>query len=151
MLDTLPISRARQHSEFRRLEHEEQQLAVGVCVVDDDQDTVTTLSSALRADGYRVFEASDACHVVEWLSHLSGPMSTIDVIITDQVMPTTTGLELLGKLRLRNWPTQVILMSGFATDAIRREANRLGVSAILVKPFLVDDLIGEVNRLARAS
>jgi DNA-binding response OmpR family regulator len=119
--------------------------------VDDDHETVAALSSALRDDGYRVFEAPDASHVVEWLSLFAGPMNTIDVIITDQVMPTTTGLELLGKLRDRNWPTEVILMSAFTDDEMRREAHRLGAAAILAKPFLVDDLIGEVNRLAHAS
>ncbi|HEX2882601.1 MAG TPA: response regulator [Polyangiaceae bacterium] len=119
--------------------------------MDDDRETVAALSNALRCDGYRVFEAPDASHVVEWLSRFAGPMNTIDVIIADQVMPTTTGLELLGELRDRNWSTEVVLMSAFVDDEMRREAHRLGVAAILAKPFLLDDLIGEVNRLAHAS
>ncbi|HTM44464.1 MAG TPA: response regulator [Polyangiaceae bacterium] len=143
-----PLSRAQRHAQFRREQLEEQTERPAVCIVEDDQDMLTTLSGALRDDGYRVFEAPDASHVVEWLSHFWGPMNTIDVIITDQKMPETTGLELLDKLRRRNWPTQVILMSAFADDTLRREAYRLGASAVMAKPFLLDDLIGEVNRLA---
>jgi CheY-like chemotaxis protein len=76
---------------------------------------------------------------------LSDPESLrgVDVMILDQRMPKTTGLDLLACLRRRGagdmqtaapgYPA-VILISAYLSEAIRERAARLGVIEVIEKP-----------------
>ena len=85
-------------------------------VVDDEPDILDFLERALRRR-YQVRRFSDPRAALVVLE-----TSAFDVLITDQMMPSLTGLELLATVAAR-WPATVrVLISGFAERSQLREA-----------------------------
>jgi CheY-like chemotaxis protein len=121
-------------------------------VIEDDAELRSALVSGLRAEGYLVVGVSDGEQVLKWWPELSqgvGPVH-VDLIVTDQRMPKVSGLEVLQAVRQIDWATQVVLISAFADDDLRREAKRLGAAAVLSKPFTMDRLLDTVKQVAPA-
>jgi len=75
-----------------------------------------------------------------------------DVALIDVMMPGGSGLEIIRKLsaepELRH--ARCIVVSAFAGDADRREAQEAGAHAFLAKPFDPDDLSATVESLLEA-
>ena len=78
-----------------------------ILVVDDDPDILLALSETLAAEGYTVRGARDGIEALEAIRERRP-----DLIITDLLMPTMTGFELLGALHddpeLATIPTLII-------------------------------------------
>ena len=126
----------------------------GVCVIEDDEDLREAIETALRDEGYRVLGLEDGTKIIGGKSRFVvgfGPMATVDVLVTDQRMPTVSGLEVLSHVRRTDWTKHVILMSAYVDDELLVEAYRLGVAAILAKPFSVERLIEAVEHFAPLS
>lgn len=77
-----------------------------------------------------------------------------DLIISDIVMPSMTGLELVKKIRQLGFNTPVILISGYDDFAYAQEAIKLGVSAYILKPIsrseLITTILKEKDRVAKS-
>jgi signal transduction histidine kinase len=85
-------------------------LSCRVLVVDDDALILASTAAMLEDLGHVVIEASSAARALDVL-RLG---AKIDLVITDQIMPAMTGLELAQAMRL-SWPEiPVILASGYA-------------------------------------
>jgi len=67
--------------------------------------------------------------------------TTFDLLITDQTMLSTTGLELLRKLRSIRADLPVILCTGFSDVVSADNATDFGVDRFLQKPVEPEDLI----------
>lgn len=102
-----------------------------VLVVDDDPAVCRIVAKLLRRMGYcalRAHSADDALALLEGTSH-------IDLVLTDQVMPGMSGVELVARVRSR-WPSMpAVLMSGVASVYTQRLFR-----PTLTKPFSVDEL-----------
>lgn len=135
---------------FRIDDPPEDSLRTVVCVVEDDADLRNVLASALRAQGYRVMEVADGARIIGQMALFARRcgLETVDVIVTDQRMPGATGLELLAYVRDTDWAVRVILMSAFLNDDVRAEARRLGASAVIAKPFVLDEFVETVRGVA---
>ncbi len=59
----------------------------------------------------------------------------IDVIITDMKMPIMNGIDFISKLRERNHPAKVIVLSGFNDFSYAQEAIKYNVTEYLLKPI----------------
>jgi two-component system response regulator YesN len=71
------------------------------------------------------------------------------LIISDIRMPGLNGLELLETIREKEWPSEVILISGYSDFEYARKAMRFGCIGYLLKP--VDDLeLAEYLKLAKS-
>lgn len=57
----------------------------------------------------------------------------VDVLVTDQMMPGMTGLELIGQLRARGFRGSTVLCSAFVDDGLVRAARDVGVDVCLSK------------------
>ena len=91
-------------------------------LVDDEPDILDFLERALRRR-YEVRRCSSAREALGELERRSA-----DVLLTDQMMPQRTGLELLAEVAER-WPDTVrVLISGFTE--VRQLAEALAVSRI---------------------
>jgi two-component system, cell cycle sensor histidine kinase and response regulator CckA len=111
----------------------------------DDEDTVRGLvRTALRAEGYRVFEASDgeeAIHIANLFA------DTIELLLTDVVLPKKDGKQVAKELSLLRPETRVLFMSGYHVDTlVRHGALQAGVN-FLQKPFSLKALTSKVNSL----
>lgn len=58
-----------------------------------------------------------------------------DLIITDHRMPRMTGLELVRRLRARNYEGKILVLSAHLSDENIRDYEELGVDMMMSKPF----------------
>jgi len=122
-----------------------------VIVAEDDADVRRLVAVALRPLGYEIIEARTGAEVLDAIGGSLISRATDDrpdVIISDIRMPGLTGMEILAGLRQLNWPTVFVLMTAFADQETREEAQRLGADAFFAKPFDVDDLMTAVINMA---
>lgn len=109
-----------------------------VLIAEDDALMRRLLALSLQRDGFRVVDASDGAELDEWVRRLvvrDHDHRCVDLIIADQHMPSATGLEILARLRHVDWSTPFILITAFGDAATHAEAERLGASCVLDKPF----------------
>lgn len=106
-----------------------------VMIVEDDAATRRLYRFLLNNSGYSVLEAEDGQSAVEQLSSQS-----CDVVITDMNMPRMGGIEMVRKLRDKNIPVYVIMVTAFGTPDTERQAFRAGVDEYLTKPFDFEEL-----------
>lgn len=98
-----------------------------ILLVDDNRDGVLARRSLLEELGYQVVSAgcgSDALDLVE--------KQNFDLVITDYRMSPVDGLELITKLRERNFRNPIILLTGFA-DALGLRADSTGADIVVQK------------------
>jgi CheY-like chemotaxis protein len=114
---------------------------VHVIVVDDVPDIRETVRMALEHHGCRVTEAADGDEALSVQAR-----DPADVLITDIVMPGHDGVETIADLR-RDYPDlKIIAMSGHdLASTWLTLAERMGVSAVLVKPFTIETLLSTVG------
>jgi len=109
-----------------------------VLVVDDDPDVLASLTDALATEGYEVRGACDGIEALEAIGERRP-----DLIITDLLMPTMTGFELLAALHddpaLSSIPTLII------TAARGAEAEEPKGALILPKPLDLDRLLRAIS------
>src|SRR5689334_14533052 len=115
---------------------------VNVLYAEDDavmrKFTVQLLSRA----GYKVTPVPDGLAAWETLQKES-----FDLLITDNDMPSLTGIELVTKLRRNHVSMPIILASGSAGFFSGDEYQWLNFGACLQKPFLPDELVQSVGRI----
>jgi hypothetical protein len=81
-----------------------------VLVVDDEPEVRTLVSEILRGAGYRVVAAPDGAAALALLER--APQS-VDLLVTDVVMPVMSGTDLADRVRDRSPSTRVLFVSGF--------------------------------------
>jgi two-component system, cell cycle sensor histidine kinase and response regulator CckA len=117
-----------------------------VLVVDDEAGLRDLVCRTLRAEGYQTLEATHGAEALELVE--SGPQ-TIDLIVTDVVMPGMDGRE-LGRRLARSRPTLPILyMSAYDVNDIFQRGSPSTSAPFLQKPFPRDGLINSVEQLLR--
>ncbi|HEU5099156.1 MAG TPA: response regulator [Roseiflexaceae bacterium] len=68
-----------------------------------------------------------------------------DLVITNQEMPVLSGLSLIERLRVLSATLPIIMVS--AHPSVEPRARAVGVTAFLVKPFLVTQLVQILNTI----
>jgi DNA-binding NtrC family response regulator len=107
-----------------------------ILIVDDDPGTLASLSRAFALEGYTTVSAGSAARALERLEE-----EPVDAVLSDVVMPETSGLDFLRLLKQR-WPdVPVVLMSGQATLDTAVQATRLGALDFVEKPVSLDRLL----------
>ena len=91
----------------------------------------------LKSFGYDPILARDAADALRLAEEHPGP---IHVLLTDVVMPRTSGPILAQRIRALRPETRVIFMSGYAPDAMTQHGGLAGDTALLQKPFGPDAL-----------
>ncbi len=113
-----------------------------VLLVEDEAPVRAFASRALRLRGYTVLEAENA---EEALKTLDDPNLTVDVFVTDVVMPGMDGPSWV-KRALQDRPNvKVIFVSGYAEEALSENQARIPNSVFLPKPFSLNDLTATVQ------
>lgn len=122
---------------------------LAILVVDDHEIMREVICQMLEDAGHNVRFAAEGHEALRKLSY-----AHFDLVVTDIVMPTMDGIELIGELRRRFPATRIIAMSGggerFPTNDGLAIARRLGAGASLNKPFIAEELIEAVEELCPA-
>src|SRR6185295_11113998 len=118
-----------------------------ILIVDDDANTLASLSRAFRLGGYEAVVCDNAARAIAVLKD-----ERFDIVCSDVVMPGRDGLAMLADLREMGIATPVVMISGQATVDMAVRATRLGAVDFLEKPASTDKLLITVEnalKLAR--
>ena len=112
-------------------------------VVEDDPAVRNLVASSLRKEGYHLLLASSAEEALEIVDAHRG---TIDLVVTDAIMPGRSGVDLIRELTGRQSGLPVILMSGYTEETL--PLRDLGDTiTLLQKPFTPRDLRRRIRTL----
>ncbi|MGB2635554.1 MAG: sigma-54 dependent transcriptional regulator [Candidatus Acidiferrum sp.] len=115
-------------------------------LIDDDPNTLASLSRAFRLAGHEATVCDNANRAVEILRS-----QRFDLILSDVVMPGKTGMELLEELKKSGLQTPIVLISGQANIEMAVKATRLGALDFLEKPLTTDKLLLTVENALKLS
>ncbi len=103
-----------------------------VLLVEDEEDVRELIETVLSEQGYNVVPASDPKHAEEIAANHSGE---IQLLLTDVVMPGTSGRELAAMVSARRPGIRVLYMSGYTDNVITSGGLLEKGIAFLQKPF----------------
>jgi PAS domain S-box-containing protein len=99
----------------------------------EDEETVRSLAqSVLETKGYKVLTASGG---PEAISMAENCRATIDLVITDLVMPQISGLEVVQRVGEMHPEAKVLYMSGYTDNDLSDLGVPGGAASLLTKPF----------------
>ncbi|HTZ76469.1 MAG TPA: PAS domain-containing protein [Stellaceae bacterium] len=120
----------------------------GTVLLVEDEDPVRLFSArALRNKGYRVLEAKSGEAALELLTQ---GKESIDLVVTDVVMPRMDGPALVRAVRETHPDMKVIFISGYTEDAFRKRLDSDTEIHFLPKPFSLKQLAGKVKEVISA-
>ena len=112
-------------------------------LVVDDEDTVLRFSArVLTKEGFRVLSARSGQEALD--ASQTGP-DTIDLLVTDVMMPGMNGCQLAETLLAQHPSLRVLFMSGYAEDVLVPHAGLVPGAAFLSKPFKPSVLVTKVR------
>ncbi len=112
-----------------------------ILVVEDDT-TLRELTVKLLFDaGYRVIEAKDGEQGLRIMMTLG---ASIDLVLTDVIMPEKSGPELVKLIEEGNFKTRFVFMSGYSGDMVKRYGLSIQKHSFLEKPFTKRSLLVKV-------
>ena len=112
-----------------------------ILVVDDEKSIRITLRAFLSEEGYTVQVAEDADQAKKILQD-----NAFDLVITDIILPRTSGVDLLKTVRELSPNTKVIMMTGEPTAKTSHDSMRLAAFDYLVKPIGKDVILKVVRK-----
>lgn len=112
-----------------------------ILVVDDEEAIREVVSTMLQAQGY---ECSAVGNGRAALEHLQG--NSLDLVLSDMVMPEMDGLKLLEWMRTHDQDVPVIMVTAMHDLSTALEAIRRGAYDYILKPFEKDQLFLGVRR-----
>ncbi|HEY8547761.1 MAG TPA: response regulator transcription factor [Acidimicrobiales bacterium] len=121
---------------------------VRVALVDDQAIIRTGVARILSpADGFEVVaECSDGVEAVE---RLTGPDAVaVDVVLMDVRMPRMDGIEATRRLRDRDEPPPVLVLTTFDEDELLWSAIEAGAAGFVLKDTTAEDLIAAAGAVA---
>ena len=114
-----------------------------ILVIDDEKSCLALLHWHLKRNGFEVIPASNGDEALELMTRQS-----VDLVITDIIMPGKDGLETIQEIR-EHWPeTKIIAISGGGLWSAGLYVNlslKLGATSVLQKPFASDELLKAVK------
>jgi hypothetical protein len=115
-----------------------------ILLVEDEDALREVAARILRGAGYRVIAAADG---VEALALAAAEEASIDLLLTDVVMPHMHGPQLAEEIHRVRKELRVIYMSGFA-QPILDTGGHLEAGVVLVeKPFAASELLEKVAQM----
>jgi two-component system cell cycle sensor histidine kinase/response regulator CckA len=113
-----------------------------ILLVEDDPAVRRTAAEVLSGAGYRVLAAPSGTDALRAAAKHKGQF---DLLLTDVVMPGTTGPELARELTLHFPYIPVLYMSGYTDDALEKHGVPGRAARVLQKPFTHDSLVRGVR------
>jgi len=113
-----------------------------ILLVEDDEAVRVLTKKLLQQAGYDVLEAKNAAEAVSLCDHHP---SAIHLLLTDVVMPGSSGWKLAADLRDRRPAIKVLYMSGYADGARFDNGDRDASASFLEKPITPDALARKVK------
>jgi DNA-binding NtrC family response regulator len=114
-----------------------------VAVVDDESESLASISRALRKVGYDVTSYEDGEAALQNLESFKD----IDLVVTDLKMPHVDGMDLLKAVRDINQEAGFLIVTGYGTIETAVEAMKLGADDYILKPLDLFELRDRVHHI----
>jgi DNA-binding NtrC family response regulator len=115
-----------------------------VLVLDDEPIVGKRLKPALEKDGYVVEVFEDGRSALARLGE-----KEFDIVVTDVRMDEVDGIQVLEAVQRMSTRTKVIIITGYATVELAREALAKGAFDFIAKPFKPQDLRAVIEKAAK--
>ncbi|HEY2044870.1 MAG TPA: response regulator transcription factor [Jatrophihabitans sp.] len=115
-----------------------------VLVVDDEENVVHLVASALRFDGFEAYTADNGNSALSAITEHNP-----DLVVLDVMMPGLDGHGVLQQLRASGSTVPVIFLTARDTANDRVAGLRSGADDYVVKPFSVEELLARVHAVLR--
>jgi CheY-like chemotaxis protein len=115
-----------------------------IAIVDDEAEMIAVTKAVLRQFGYEVVTYASAAR---FLKVFESEPDSIDLVITDLVMPGMTGAQLTRALRDNGHEVPVLLMTGFGIQPRTQWGVGAGRVSFVRKPFSAVQLAQAIRRL----
>ena len=113
-----------------------------ILVVEDDKGVQDFISKVLKSQNYQILLAHNGQEALAIVEAYSRP---IHLALTDIVLPDTTGLELIKRLRKIRPNLQVVYMSGYSEGMVNQQRLVQANESFLAKPFKISTLLDKIN------
>ena len=117
-----------------------------ILIVEDDQGIQDMLSYALEPEGYQLYSAltvKEAWEIIE--------KKAPDLILLDWMLPDSSGIDLLHRVRKYHSKLPVIMLTAKAEEEDRVLGLDMGADDYIVKPFSVKELKSRIQAVLRRS
>ncbi|MCF6157268.1 MAG: sigma-54-dependent Fis family transcriptional regulator [wastewater metagenome] len=117
-----------------------------ILIVDDDKAMGEMCKELLTSRGYTSDIVTSGREAIEKIL----PNNEIySIVLTDLAMPDMDGMEVLKKVKQKNSPIDVIVMTSYGTVTNAVEAMKLGATDYITKPFKRDELVIVIEKILR--
>lgn len=113
-----------------------------VLLIDDDYEIVGSMRTVLESRGYRVLCAHDG-NAGLMVAERENPA----LIVVDMMMPKKSGFMVVERIKRRQDAPPMIMITANEGSRHRAYAELLGIDAYIRKPFAMERLVEEVQRL----
>ena len=117
-----------------------------ILVVEDDDAVRDLLTMTLTKANYRVLDASRANSALQLLN---AHLATVQLLLTDVMMPETSGIQLMILARSSAPKLKVIFMSGYSAEMLKSHRAVLEQASYLQKPFTSEALLSKISAVLR--
>jgi two-component system cell cycle sensor histidine kinase/response regulator CckA len=117
--------------------------SINVLIVDDEEPVRKFVDRVLREAGYKTALASDGPDAIA----VAKGMESLDILVTDVMMPQMTGDELARNLRQTERGVKVLYLTGFSDRLFKEKVTLWEDEAFLDKPCGVKGLLQAVSLL----
>ena len=113
-----------------------------ILLIDDDPEILASMRTVLETRGYRTVSANDGNSGLA-----AAERESPDLIVVDMMMPKKSGFLVVEKVKRRPNAPPMIMITANEGSRHRAYAELLGIDAYLRKPFAMERLVEEVQRL----
>ena len=117
-----------------------------ILLVDDEGGILAALKRTLRREGYEIRTAESARAALRLLD-----AEPVDLVLSDQKMPGTSGLELLREAARRQPAAALLLITGWPEEIPPDEIRSIGIRALLPKPWDAELLKSTLRKILEPS
>jgi DNA-binding NtrC family response regulator len=116
-----------------------------VLILDDESIVRKHLTRTLTHCGFDVETFEDPDRAIARIEE-----TRFDVVVSDIRMKGMNGLQVLELIRAKSTRTKVIIITGYISKEVEREALAKGAFDFITKPFKPNDLLLAINKAAQA-
>ncbi len=117
-----------------------------ILVLDDEATVVDRLKASLEAEERYIVETF--VEPIKAMKRINE--KEFDIVITDIRMKDVDGIEILDHIRTKSDRTKVLMITGYATMELAREAMSCGAFDFIAKPFKLKEIKTMVGKAADA-
>jgi len=115
-----------------------------ILFVDDEESIARSIKEMFERLGYHVETRTNASDA---LSLFSNQPETFDLVITDQIMPNITGIQLANQIFSIDPEMPVILCTGFSESVSPEIVKGIGICQLVMKPIVMREMAETVRRV----